>query len=134
MCVVQTLPPQANTTFSVVYLGRREGPVSAHLYIHTSLGVHKYPVSARLGRSAPPAALRPGADLVACAGVGRGRGQRLRRVAAGGRARAAQRDRGAAAHAAQPHRAPHTSEWRSALGGWWPGGQAGRRDVRSCCR
>lgn len=42
---LQTLPPQANTTFSVVYLGRREGPVSAHLYIHTSLGVHKYPVS-----------------------------------------------------------------------------------------
>ncbi|KAG6460931.1 hypothetical protein O3G_MSEX012316 [Manduca sexta] len=41
-----TLAPQANTTFSVVYLGRREGPVSAHLYIHTSLGVYKYPVSA----------------------------------------------------------------------------------------
>lgn len=41
---MQTLPPQANTTFSVVYLGRREGPVSAHLYIHTSLGVHKLPV------------------------------------------------------------------------------------------
>lgn len=45
VCVVQTLAPQANTTFSVVYLGRREGPVSAHLYIHTSLGVYKYPVS-----------------------------------------------------------------------------------------
>ncbi|KAJ0172844.1 hypothetical protein K1T71_011983 [Dendrolimus kikuchii] len=42
----KTLAPQANTSFSVVYLGRREGPVSAHLYIHTSLGVHKYPVSA----------------------------------------------------------------------------------------
>ncbi|CAH0397240.1 unnamed protein product [Chilo suppressalis] len=42
----KTLPPQGNTTFSVVYLGRREGPVSAHLYIYTSLGVHKYPVHA----------------------------------------------------------------------------------------
>ncbi|XP_069362229.1 transmembrane protein 131 homolog isoform X2 [Maniola hyperantus] len=40
------LPPQGNTTFNVVYLGRHEGPVAAHLYIHTSLGVHKYPVSA----------------------------------------------------------------------------------------
>ncbi|KAI8441207.1 hypothetical protein MSG28_009433 [Choristoneura fumiferana] len=44
--VLQTLACGANTSFSVVYLGRREGPVSAHLYIHTSLGVHKYPVSA----------------------------------------------------------------------------------------
>ncbi|KAJ2945063.1 hypothetical protein O0L34_g9121 [Tuta absoluta] len=42
----KTLPPDGNTTFSVVYLGRREGPVSAHLYIHTALGVHKYSVSA----------------------------------------------------------------------------------------
>ncbi|CAG4960511.1 unnamed protein product [Colias eurytheme] len=41
-----SVPPQGNTTFSVVYLGRREGLVTAHLYIHTSLGVHKYPVSA----------------------------------------------------------------------------------------
>ncbi|CAK1542781.1 unnamed protein product [Leptosia nina] len=42
----KSVPPQGNTTFSVVYLGRREGLVTAHLYIHTSLGVHKYPVSA----------------------------------------------------------------------------------------
>ncbi|KPJ14691.1 Transmembrane protein 131-like [Papilio machaon] len=42
---LQTLAPQTNTTFSVVYLGRRAGPVTAHLYIHTSLGVYKYPVS-----------------------------------------------------------------------------------------
>ncbi|KAH9638884.1 hypothetical protein HF086_012837, partial [Spodoptera exigua] len=42
----KTLAPRGNTTFTVVYLGRREGPVAAHLYIHTSLGVHKYPVSA----------------------------------------------------------------------------------------
>ncbi|XP_035442751.2 LOW QUALITY PROTEIN: transmembrane protein 131 [Spodoptera frugiperda] len=42
----KTLAPQSNTSFSVVYLGRREGLVAAHLYIHTSLGVHKYPVSA----------------------------------------------------------------------------------------
>ncbi|XP_068622938.1 transmembrane protein 131 homolog [Battus philenor] len=42
----KTLAPRGNTSFSVVYLGRREGPASAHLYIHTSLGVHEYPVSA----------------------------------------------------------------------------------------
>ncbi|XP_045530149.1 transmembrane protein 131 [Pieris brassicae] len=42
----KSVPPQGNTSFSVVYLGRREGLVTAHLYIHTSLGVHKYPVSA----------------------------------------------------------------------------------------
>ncbi|CAH1634960.1 unnamed protein product [Spodoptera littoralis] len=42
----KTLAPQGNTSFSVVYLGRREGAAAAHLYIHTSLGVHKYPVSA----------------------------------------------------------------------------------------
>ncbi|CAG5029192.1 unnamed protein product [Parnassius apollo] len=42
----KTLAPGGNTTFSVVYLGRHEGPVAANLYIHTSLGVHKYPVSA----------------------------------------------------------------------------------------
>ncbi|KAI5631995.1 hypothetical protein NE865_15292 [Phthorimaea operculella] len=45
--LIWTLPPDGNTTFSVVYLGRREGPVSAHLYIHTALGVHKYSVSAK---------------------------------------------------------------------------------------
>lgn len=45
-CVVhvQTLPPAGNTTFSVVFVARREGPARAHLYIHTSLGVHKYQV------------------------------------------------------------------------------------------
>lgn len=58
----------------------------------------------------PAAALRTVADSVACAGVGGGRGQRVRSVAASGRARAAQRVRGTAAHAAQPHRPPHTSE------------------------
>ncbi|CAH2056001.1 unnamed protein product, partial [Iphiclides podalirius] len=42
----KSLAPRANTTFSVVYLGRREGPASAHLYIQTSVGMHKYPVSA----------------------------------------------------------------------------------------
>ncbi|XP_061716804.1 transmembrane protein 131 isoform X1 [Cydia pomonella] len=42
----KTLACGANTSFSVVFLGRREGPVSQHLYIHTSLGVLKYPVSA----------------------------------------------------------------------------------------
>ncbi|KAL4704741.1 hypothetical protein ACJJTC_000065 [Scirpophaga incertulas] len=42
----QTLPPKGNTTFTVVYLGRHEGPVSASLYIHTSIGVFKYQVSA----------------------------------------------------------------------------------------
>lgn len=42
---LQTLAPRTNTTFSVVYLGRRAGHVAAHLYIHTSLGVYNYPVS-----------------------------------------------------------------------------------------
>ncbi|XP_013144782.1 PREDICTED: transmembrane protein 131 homolog [Papilio polytes] len=42
----KTLAPRTNTTFSVVYLGRRAGHVAAHLYIHTSLGVYNYPVSA----------------------------------------------------------------------------------------
>lgn len=40
------MPPEANTTFSVVYVGRREGYVGAHLYVHTSRGVHRFPVSA----------------------------------------------------------------------------------------
>lgn len=42
----KTLPPQENTSFSIVYLGRREGPVNATLELHTSLGIHKYEVTA----------------------------------------------------------------------------------------
>lgn len=44
--VPQSVPPEGNATFSVVYVGRREGYVGAHLYLHTSRGVHRYPVSA----------------------------------------------------------------------------------------
>ncbi|XP_049878272.1 transmembrane protein 131 [Pectinophora gossypiella] len=42
----KSLAPAGNTSFSVVYLGRCEGLVSATLYIHTSLGVHRLQVSA----------------------------------------------------------------------------------------
>ncbi|XP_052744778.1 transmembrane protein 131-like [Bicyclus anynana] len=42
----KTLAPGGNTSFTVVYLGRREGPVRALLYVHTSLGVAEYRVSA----------------------------------------------------------------------------------------
>lgn len=42
----QSVPPEGNTTFSVVYVGRREGYVGAHLYLHTSRGAHRYSVSA----------------------------------------------------------------------------------------
>lgn len=44
--VSQSVPPEGNATFSVVYVGRREGYVGAHLYLHTSRGLHRYPVSA----------------------------------------------------------------------------------------
>lgn len=58
LLLLQTLACGANTSFSVVYLGRREGPVAAHLYIHTSLGVHKYPVRHLTVRSAKEAVYR----------------------------------------------------------------------------
>ncbi|CAG9763470.1 unnamed protein product [Ceutorhynchus assimilis] len=40
------IPPNGNTTFKVVYLGRQEGPVESTLFLHTSNGFIKYKVKA----------------------------------------------------------------------------------------
>ncbi|KAH1021032.1 hypothetical protein HUJ04_010605 [Dendroctonus ponderosae] len=40
------IPPNGNTTFKVVYLGRHEGPVESSLFLHTSNGFVKYNVKA----------------------------------------------------------------------------------------
>ncbi|KAL1506829.1 hypothetical protein ABEB36_006119 [Hypothenemus hampei] len=40
------IPPNGNTSFKVVYLGRQEGPVESTLFLHTSHGFVKYNVKA----------------------------------------------------------------------------------------
>ncbi|XP_066258230.1 transmembrane protein 131 [Euwallacea similis] len=40
------IPPNGNTSFKVVYLGRQEGPVESSLFLHTSNGFVKYNVKA----------------------------------------------------------------------------------------
>jgi len=40
----QVIPPLGNTTFNVVFLGRDEGDIDTHLFIHTSDGTLKYQV------------------------------------------------------------------------------------------
>ncbi|XP_050308013.1 transmembrane protein 131 [Anthonomus grandis grandis] len=40
------IPPNGNTTFKVVYLGRHEGPIESTLFLHTSIGFIKYNVKA----------------------------------------------------------------------------------------
>lgn len=40
----QIIPPLGNTTFNVVFLGRDEGDIDTHLFIHTLDGTLKYQV------------------------------------------------------------------------------------------
>lgn len=40
----QIIPPLGNTSFDVVFLGREEGELKSHLFIHTSEGSFKYQV------------------------------------------------------------------------------------------
>lgn len=40
----KVIPPLGNTTFTVVFLGRDEGEINSHLFIHTSDGILKYQV------------------------------------------------------------------------------------------
>lgn len=42
----KTIPPNGNTTFKIVYLGRQEGPVESSIFLHTSTGFLKYNVKA----------------------------------------------------------------------------------------
>ncbi|XP_015599442.1 transmembrane protein 131 isoform X2 [Cephus cinctus] len=40
----KVIPPLGNTSFNVVFLGREEGEIDSHLFIHTSDGMLKYQV------------------------------------------------------------------------------------------
>ncbi|XP_043267121.1 transmembrane protein 131 [Venturia canescens] len=53
----KVIPPLGNTTFNVVFLGREEGEIDSHLFIHTSEGTLKYPVKGTSVSS--PYRLRP---------------------------------------------------------------------------
>lgn len=44
LIIWQQIPPNGNTSFKVVYLGRQEGPVESTLFLHTSNGFVKYNV------------------------------------------------------------------------------------------
>lgn len=51
------IPPLGNTSFDVVFLGREEGELKSHLFIHTSEGSFKYQVMGEIISS--PYRLRP---------------------------------------------------------------------------
>ncbi|XP_014475490.1 PREDICTED: transmembrane protein 131 isoform X2 [Dinoponera quadriceps] len=55
------IPPLGNTTFNVVFLGRDEGDIDTHLFIHTSDGTLKYQVKGISVSS--PYRLRPVVDV-----------------------------------------------------------------------
>ncbi|XP_032680759.1 transmembrane protein 131 isoform X2 [Odontomachus brunneus] len=55
------IPPLGNTTFNVVFLGRDEGDIDTHLFIHTSDGTLKYQVKGISISS--PYRLRPVVDV-----------------------------------------------------------------------
>ncbi|KMR00163.1 putative transmembrane protein 131 [Lasius niger] len=57
----QVIPPLGNTTFNVVFLGRDEGDIDTHLFIHTLDGTLKYQVKGISVSS--PYRLRPVVDV-----------------------------------------------------------------------
>ncbi|XP_070516268.1 transmembrane protein 131 isoform X3 [Cardiocondyla obscurior] len=57
----KVIPPLGNTTFNVVFLGRDEGDIDTHLFIHTSDGTLKYQVKGISVSS--PYRLRPVVDV-----------------------------------------------------------------------
>ncbi|XP_018051267.1 PREDICTED: transmembrane protein 131, partial [Atta colombica] len=57
----KVIPPLGNTTFNVIFLGRDEGDIDTHLFIHTSYGTLKYQVKGISVSS--PYRLRPVVDI-----------------------------------------------------------------------
>lgn len=57
----KVIPPLGNTTFHVIFLGRDEGDIDTHLFIHTSDGTLKYQVKGISVSS--PYRLRPVVDV-----------------------------------------------------------------------
>ncbi|XP_059620208.1 transmembrane protein 131 homolog [Phlebotomus argentipes] len=45
--VDKVIPPLSNTSFSVIFLPKRHGPVETHLLIHTTFGLLRFPVRGR---------------------------------------------------------------------------------------